>query len=141
MDLKQFEIEKEIAKSYDIEKEMLKEIDKEIKAEEEIIQDSLAIADAVIKESPVIMIGLIPALKHFFTESLTLILGGSIIPTKPANINSFSCSISSSEFAGIFLISLYAKPITLNALRANSSSFALISSINELVSFVLRPSI
>ena len=53
MNLKQFEIEKEIEKSYNIEKEMLKEIDKEIKAEEEIIQDSLAIADALMANSKV----------------------------------------------------------------------------------------
>lgn len=48
MDLKQFEIDKEIAKSYEVEKEMLKEIDKEVKAEEEILQDALAVADALM---------------------------------------------------------------------------------------------
>lgn len=48
MDLKQLQIQKEIAKSYDVEKEMLKEIEKDIKADEEIVQDSLAIADALV---------------------------------------------------------------------------------------------
>lgn len=48
MNLEQFEIDKQLAKYDSMEKDMLNELDKEIKAEEEILQDSLAVADALM---------------------------------------------------------------------------------------------
>ena len=49
-----------------------------------------AIAAAVTLWSPVIMIGLIPALIHSATASLDSTLGGSIMEISPRNVRSFS---------------------------------------------------
>ena len=66
-----------------------------------MIPTSLAIAIAVSIESPVIIIGLIPAFLHKMTLSLTLSLGGSIIPKIPANNKLFSSFSNSLIFFGI----------------------------------------
>ena len=55
-----------------------------------IIPTFFAIAVAVSIESPVIIIGLMPAFLHKMTLFLTLSLGGSIIPKIPAKDKSFS---------------------------------------------------
>ena len=55
-----------------------------------IIPNSLAIAWAVFKWSPVIIIGLIPAEIHSLIEIFTSSRGGSIIPIKPIKFKSNS---------------------------------------------------
>ena len=73
---------------------------------------SLAMAKAVCLWSPVIIIGLMPAFKHFLTASLTSGLGGSIMPTRPTKIKSSSVA----DFAFELLSFLYARASTLKAL-------------------------
>ena len=57
------------------------------------------------------MIGLIPAILHFKTASLTSILGGSILPATPKNIKSHSTDSFLTKFSA-----LYAAAIHLSAL-------------------------
>ena len=75
--------------------------------------------------SPVIITTFIPAVLHFSTATFASSLGGSIIPTIPINIKSFSI-VAISSFVGIWSISLYAHPNTLKASFAISSFFSLI---------------
>ena len=63
-----------------------------------------AIASAVSRWSPVIIIGRIPASFATFTASAASFLSGSIIPTKPANVKSFS---TSSELISAGIVSTY----------------------------------
>ena len=56
-----------------------------------------AIASAVSRWSPVIIIGRIPASFATFTASAASFLSGSIIPTKPAKIKSFSTTSDSNS--------------------------------------------
>ena len=86
-----------------------------------------AIAVAVFWWSPVIIITFIPASIHSFTDFLASFLGGSISPSIPVNVMSFSTSFSS--------LILYAHPITLRACPLISSIFS------SIVSFVLPSSI
>ena len=60
------------------------------------IPSCLAIATAVVLWSPVIITVFIPAVLHFSTAVLTSSLGGSIIPTIPMYVKSFSISFISS---------------------------------------------
>ena len=64
------------------------------------IPNFLAIAVAVILWSPVIITVFIPAVLHFSTAIFASSLGGSIIPTIPTNIKSFSI-FSISSFVGL----------------------------------------
>ena len=61
---------------------------------------SFAIAEAVVKLSPVIMIGRIPASLQRLILSLTVARGGSIIPTIPTKINSSSSVNNSFSSSG-----------------------------------------
>ena len=82
-----------------------------------IIPNSRAMADAVILWSPVIITGLIPALRHWATATFASSRGGSIIPTIPRNMR--SDSIVSVEIAsGSSLMDLLATARTRNALDA-----------------------
>ena len=89
------------------------------------IPNFFAIAVAVILWSPVIITVFIPAVLHFSTASFASSLGGSIIPTIPMKIKSFSIVFISS-FVGMWSISLYAHPNTLNAFSAIFSFSCLI---------------
>ncbi len=82
------------------------------------MESSLATAQAVDLWSPVIITGLIPAVKHFCTAEIASGLGGSMRPIIPTKVRSFSKSESSNSFIESFL---YAKPNTLNAFRPISS--------------------
>ena len=64
-------------------------------AELSIIPRSFPMATAVSSWSPVIMIGLMPAVRHSATASLTSGLIGSIMPVSPTKIS--SCSRASAE--------------------------------------------
>ncbi|OPX67489.1 MAG: hypothetical protein A4E30_00012 [Methanomassiliicoccales archaeon PtaB.Bin215] len=57
---------------------------------------SRAMARAVSSWSPVIMITLMPAVRHFLTASTASLRGASIMPTRPRKVNSFSMADSSS---------------------------------------------
>ncbi len=59
------------------------------------IPNSSAMAVAVSTWSPVIITGLMPASLHKATASVTPLLGGSIIPTSPTKVRSFSRNNSS----------------------------------------------
>ena len=59
-----------------------------------MIPRSLPIATAVSSWSPVIMIGLMPALRHSATDAFTSGLIGSIMPTSPTKISPFSRALS-----------------------------------------------
>ena len=76
-----------------------------------------AMAEAVILWSPVIIIGLIPALIQLSTAPFDSSLGGSIIEINPTKISSFS---SSKLISFPCSISLYAKDKTLSPLCENS---------------------
>ena len=80
---------------------------------------------------------LIPASLQVLTASITSVLGGSIIPTIPINVKSYSI-FSLSSF-GIDEISRLAKPSTRNAfldmLRHNSCIFFLSTSVMFLSPF------
>ena len=79
------------------------------------IPSSFAIAEAVITWSPVIITGFIPAFLQTATACFASGLGGSIIPTRPIKIKSFSNASGFMSF-GTLSINLYATAITLRAL-------------------------
>ena len=84
-------------------------------------------ATAVFLWSPVIIIGVIPAFLASEIESLTSVLGGSIIPTIPTTTRFFS--ISSDEI--ILSVSLNATPKTLKAESdISSAAFNILSFIS-----------
>ncbi|MPM72514.1 hypothetical protein SDC9_119490 [bioreactor metagenome] len=93
-------------------------------------------AEAVILWSPVIIIGLIPALIQLSTASVDSTLGGSIIAISPTKVKSFSSSNSSFLFSSI---SLKAKAKTLSPFLENSilvcCIFSCISSVNDAIPF------
>ncbi len=97
-----------------------------------IMPKDRAIASAVIRWSPVIITGLIPAARHLDTAALASSLGGSIIPVMPKNMRSFSMV---SELISSGMESIWAYPIasTLNAWPA-ISRFALAASSLSLLS-------
>ena len=81
------------------------------------IPNSLAIANAVVLWSPVIIIGVIPAFLAVSIDDFTSSLGGSIIPTIPIRVKSFS--ISSEDIS--VSTSLYASANIRRALFESSS--------------------
>ena len=86
---------------------------------------SRAIDAAVFRWSPVIILTLIPAFLHAAIDLSTFSFGGSIIPTSPVNIKSFS------TLSPIFSVFLYAIPKTLNALSLISFIFSVSVSFTE----------
>ena len=87
------------------------------------IPKAFAIAIAVILWSPVIITVFIPAVLHLCTASFTSSLGGSIIPTIPIYIKSFS-KLAMSSSVGSWFNSLYPIAKTLKAFLAISSLFS-----------------
>ena len=105
------------------------------------IPTSLAIEVAVVKLSPVNIIGLILALKQSLIDSLILSRTGSFNPINPSNIKLFSSSLYLSSSMFVLSITLYANAITLSPKLAIKLSISRCISFTSLFILVTLPSI